>query len=278
MKSIREIAQTSTILSKIQEMTAKNDDGSPKTCKACGSVMFNKDNRIFCWHCETIAPEDKQLAKETEDAHELLKTKKQIDRFKKYSLIPAKLENANFENYFPQQGYEKEQGEALATCKEYADTFNPDEPKNLVIYGPWGTGKSHLAKSITDIVMAKDYTSLFITLPKLITKLRATWNRNSDLTEFDVLQIIETVKVLVLDDVGAELTDDMDPREKARVKAKLFEIFDSRAGRATVITMNLTPKQFLETYGERDASRLLQDADLLKIPGNNYRMRKFYRE
>lgn len=267
----------STTLARFQNLISQNEDGTPKKCPDCKNVIFVKDGREFCWHCETIAPEDKKLAEQAIVTHKQMENRKQIERFKKYSLIPAKLENANFENYFPQPGYEKEQGEALRICKGYAERFNPDKPANLIIYGPWGTGKSHLAKSITDIVMAKDYTSLFISLPKLITKLRATWNRNSEFSEFDVLQIIETVKVLVLDDVGAELTDDMDAREKARVKAKLFEIFDSRAGRHTILTMNMSPKDMLKTYGEREASRILDGAYPLHVPGKNYRMRDFDR-
>lgn len=251
-------------------MTSRNEDGEVNRCLSCKRVLMVKDGRDYCFYCETIKAEDEKLAKEVETAFDKMQIKKQIDKFKKYSLINAKLQSATFENYKPQN---REQAEAKERALAYALEFNLDDPTPLFLYGPYGTGKSHLAKSITDIVMEKDKTCLFFTVEKLMAKIKSTW-RDSDMTEFQFMELLAKVDLLVLDDLGAERNTTRET-DISWSTAMFFSIVNSRAGKHTVLTMNFTIPQMLKVYGERDGSRLIEDAKLIAVPGENYRLRQF---
>lgn len=202
-----------------------------------------------------------------------MKFHKQLERFKEFSLINAKLEKANFDNYEPQN---REQAIAKLACMDYALKFRPNSNNtaNLLLYGPYGTGKSHLAKSISDEVMKTGVESLFISMPKLLTKIKSTFGNRDSMTEFELLDMIAKVPLLVLDDMGAEQTKkEQGEKEFSWQKTKLFEIIDSRAGRPTIYTMNLHPKEFRANYGDREASRVMEDTVILYVSGDNYRAR-----
>ena len=237
-------------------------------CEDCRRVLTIKDDKPFCFYCEMIKAEDQRLAEETLQAHHKMNFHKQFDLFQQNSLINDKLKKAHFDSYVPQNA---EQGKALAWCKRYADNFKPDNPVNLLLSGPFGTGKSHLAKSITDVVMKKDVTCLFISVPKLMTKLKSTF-KSKEVSEYDILEMIAGVQLLVLDDLGAERNSGEESALSWSQKT-LFEIFDSRAGKHTVITTNFDVGQALKVYGERELSRFLEDAYKIPVPGSNYRMR-----
>jgi len=248
----------------------KDQEGNLVRCGVCSRGLVYKDNQPYCFYCEKIKHEDHKLAEETLKAHQDMRFHKQLEHFQINSLINEKLKNANFDTYEP---LNESQSKALYVCKRYADNFNPDKAASLILHGPYGTGKSHLAKSITDIVMAKDISALFISVPKLMTKIKSTF-KNTGLSEYEILEALAEVQLLVLDDLGAERTSD-EEKALAWSKTKLFEIFDSRAGKHTVITTNFEIGQAMKVYGERDLSRFLEDAYPVKIDGENFRMRKF---
>jgi DNA replication protein DnaC len=251
-------------------MMMRDEQGELIKCPDCKRLLMLKDDKPFCFYCEVIAIEDKQLAAATVLKHERAKFDRQIESFQQNSLINEKLKKANFDNYLPQN---ESQEKALRWCKRYAANFNPDKPASLLLHGPFGTGKSHLAKSVTDVVMAKDITCLFISVPKLMTKLKGTF-KDKTVSEYDVLEMIASVQLLVLDDLGAERNSAAEDTI-TWAKSKLFEIFDSRAGKHTIITTNFDIGQVIKVYGEREISRFLEDSTRIPVTGGNYRMRNF---
>lgn len=261
----------STTLQKNYHPTFKDKDGNKVRCESCGRVLQEVDQEPFCMYCDMIMAEDMKLAEATEKAFKNMQFTKQMDKFQKNSLINEKLKNVNFDNYKPRS---TEQGKALQKCKDYGDGFSLDDPKNLFLFGPYGTGKSHLAKSVTDVVMAKDFTCLFVSFPKLLTKIKSTWRKDSDISEFDLLEMLVKVDLLVLDDLGAE-RNSVNEADANWAKPKFFEIVDGRVGKHTVLTTNFDMGQTMRVYGERDFSRFLEHVVLVEVPGSNYRMRNF---
>ena len=185
--------------------------------------------------------------------------------FDRHSLISKKLLKASFGTYKP---FNKTQEYAKRVAVRYVEVFNPNEPRNLMFYGGYGVGKSHLAKSITDGVIDKGYSAIFSSVPKLLTKFRSTYDKNAEFSEEELIEALNTVDLLVLDDLGAEKTTDW-------ALEKLFEIVDYRQGMCTVYTSNLTPRELLEKLGERNTSRILnEDTEVIKMDGDNYRLRR----
>jgi DNA replication protein DnaC len=242
---------------------------SNNRCPDCRRKFVLKDGKEFCFYCELIAPEDKKVSDEVSkwisnrEVNELLST------FKEKSLMNRDLEQATFENYNPQND---SQIKALEKAKDYAANF--DKQTGLVFQGRPGLGKSHIAAAIAKEVIQRKYTCIFISLPRLMTELQATYNKNSQTTELELLKALQKVDLLILDDLGVERTKN-DDNGFSWAKRKIYEIVDSRIGQATIYTTNFSGKELLSMYGERDFSRMVQNCQAIKMDGENYRLEVF---
>lgn len=210
--------------------------------------------------------EDLKLAKETVEAAERIQKKKLLEVFDTYSLVPPELRDVTMNDFQPKN---KSQTDAKQTAVDYVKNYDPKKPKNLLVYGPFGTGKSHLCRCISRGVVQKGFSSIFISVPKLLRKLKSTYSKDSDMSEDKLITALETVDLLILDDIGAE-------SDSKWVQEKLFDIVDSRQGKDTLYTSNFNPDKLLEKLGERNFSRVLNaDTDPLEVLGDNHRLRKF---
>lgn len=191
--------------------------------------------------------------------------------FDKHSLINPNLQKVSFEDYEPTNDSTKK---AKEICVSYAVGFSINHPKNILMVGSYGLGKSHLAVSIAKHLMLKQFTCIFISVPKLLTKIRSTYNKKSEHTEDQLLKQLEQVDLLVLDDIGSEQSKSKDDGESWAV-SKLFEIIDSRVGKHTIYTTNLSGKELQDRIGPRSFSRMMQDTTIIKMDGNDYRLKDF---
>jgi len=185
--------------------------------------------------------------------------------FEANSLINKSLLKADFDNFIPDD-FKK----ALNQTKGFAESFDLDNPKSLFIRGTFGTGKSHLSVAITKVLTRKGYSAIFISVPKLLTKIRNTYNRASDQSEEQIIQAITEADLVVFDDIGAE--GDI----SGWGMQKLFEVIDQRAGKHCVYTTNLKSKDFQRSLDmQRIFSRMLLNAELVEMDGKDYRMESF---
>lgn len=244
---------------------------SDKRCEHCHKYLLIENDKEFCFYCNEIAKEDKRHAEEAVSNVKRIETERLKDVFVGQSLINNKLLKANFDNYSPNN---ESQEKAKRICERYANKFSFGNPQNLMLIGSYGVGKSHLAVSITKVVMDKKIPCLFISVPKLLTKIKSSYHKDSDITENQILKAIENIPLLVLDDIGAESDEDKE-NISSWAKSKLFEIVDSRVGKHTIYTTNLDNRKLIATYGERNASRMKEDTTDIYMDGNNYRMRDF---
>ncbi|MCP1355439.1 ATP-binding protein [Aneurinibacillus migulanus] len=228
--------------------------------------FLQKPNMIM----DSKALEDFRRQREEEDralVQQILKDNAAAKRaklqriFDENSLIPKKLLLATFENYIPKT---PSQVAAIEKAKEYVESYEPDESSNLLYSGPCGVGKSHLMVSITKQLMKKGFTCLFISVPLFLTKVRSTYKRDSDLSEFQLLQIMQEVDCLVLDDIGIGGSTDW-------AASKIFEVIEVRSGAHTLYTTNLNGQELEEEIGERSISRLMDDTETLQVFGEDKR-------
>ncbi|WP_240326774.1 ATP-binding protein [Aeribacillus pallidus] len=185
--------------------------------------------------------------------------------FDENSLINESLKQATFENFEP-----NEFGQALQKAKQFVEEFDLRNPKNLFFQGSFGTGKSHLSVSIAKALQEKGFATIFISTPKLLTKIRNTYNKNSELGEEKIINAIAEADLVVFDDIGAE------GEYSGWSVQKLFEVIDQRAGKPNIYTTNLTSAEFEATKDmQRIFSRMMMNSEPIIMNGTDYRKRQF---
>lgn len=257
-----------------------------ETCGGCDRKVEIYDLEIIggSRKGETIEWKKGCVCDEIELANKSIKSRRKLvrdkmeDFFSENSLINKDLQKATFENYLPEN---KSQSFAKRTAQRYVEVFDLDKPRNLSFHGTFGIGKSHLAKAICDGVMAKEtkenegkqgkhgYNVIFISVPKLLRKIKSTFDKDSDINEDEMLRYLEETDLLVLDDLGAENATHWSYQV-------IFDIVDSRQGKNTIYTTNYMPDDLIEKLGERNFSRVVnQDTNVIEIDGDNHRLKRF---
>ncbi len=133
---------------------------------------------------------------------------------------------------------------AFHAARQYAE-----EPRGwLVIIGPYGCGKTHLAAAVANYRTDLGDPPLFIVVPDLLDHLRATFSPTSNVTLDRRFEEIRTAPLLILDDLGTQATTPW-------VKEKLYQLFNYRynAELSTVITS----ANSLEEMDPRIRSRMM---------------------
>jgi DNA replication protein DnaC len=154
-----------------------------------------------------------------------------------------------------EEGLDADKLKSLEKALKVATTF-AEKPKGwLVLTGPYGCGKTHLAAAIANSRTDLGDPPLFVMLPDLLDHLRATFSPNSNTSYDRRFDEIRTAPLLILDDLG---TQSMTPW----VREKLYQLFNYRynAELPTVITTADT----LDEMDARIRSRML-DARLCSI-------------
>ena len=228
-------------------------------CERCGNTYDyykfsnGQEFRHGC-ECELIEIGKKERAARKE---------KYLNRIFNQSNVNASLRDATVNSYQPQNEY---QIQAKNTAIEYVKTFSLDEPKSLILQGSYGTGKSHLAYAIAKAIKQQGYSVAFMHIPMLMERIKATYNRNATETTDELVQLLSSIDLLVLDDVGVENTE--------HTLNKLFSIVDNRVGKNNIFTTNFSDKELNQNMNwQRINSRMKQNARTVRVLGDDFRGR-----
>lgn len=154
--------------------------------------------------------------------------------------------------------------------RELAGLSFVERAHNVVILGPPGVGKTHLAVALGVKAVEAGYSVLFLTLETLMTRLARAKHENR---LERALQQLAYPKVLVLDEIGYLPLS----REEASL---FFRLIVRRYERASlIVTSNKSFLDWGEVFNDHVLAtaildRLLHHATTLNIKGESYRLKE----
>ncbi|MDX9872513.1 MAG: ATP-binding protein [Clostridia bacterium] len=162
--------------------------------------------------------------------------------------------------------------EILQSCLDFADKVsNNQAAENLFLYGPVGTGKTHLCSAIAHYVLQAGKSVVYLKTSRLLDLIRQIkYTEHSAGPSADrLLQNLYQVDLLIIDDLGIENSTDF-------VKEQLLLLLDERINHHLpwVISTNLTPNEAATLYEDRLSDRVLSTSNTLKFEGESVRRQK----
>lgn len=145
-----------------------------------------------------------------------------------------------------------------------------EEPANLLIAGPCGTGKSHLAQALGHCAVRHGHDVIFTTQTQILGSLQAARAMGTYERRF---QALARVPLLIIDDLGLKPL-------RSPLDEDLHDLVAERHEQAaTIVTSNLDFSEWGEAFpnrllGAATIDRLKHNAYCLVLEGKSYRSPK----
>lgn len=230
-------------------------------CAICGDtgVVFDKDGQPHpcrCWQ------------------------KQQLERRQKNANLPKALRLMTFDNFDLSYYPANERPDLNANlqfsyldfakkAKKAAETFAQNiiagipaaEQEGLLLQGQVGSGKTHLAAAIANVLIQHQQEVLFLVVPNFLDEMRMSYGNNGEFNESQLMNRAQNAEVLILDDLGAHNFSDW-------TKNKLFTLINYRINQCLpmIITTNLQLDDLCDILGERIISRIIAGCKPCLLP------------
>ncbi len=153
--------------------------------------------------------------------------------------IPKAFREVSFERN-PVPDLQRAYPHVLREVRRYCDTISEQlaAGRGLWFTGHFGTGKTTLAMLISKTAMERDHTVAIYSLPRLLSMLRETFRDDAQYSLGQLVDMLCSVDLLHIDDVGAEQTSSW-------VLEQLYTVVNTRYEdrRSLVLTTNLIAEQ-----------------------------------
>lgn len=234
--------------------------------KACEKCHFTIENFQQCKHTDCTLPINRR-----QDYFPLCEKYRIHEKEAAYNaMLKDILGNSGLGKRFRQRRFEtfkptpKTQG-VYRACMIFCDSFASNS-KGIILRGPCGCGKTHLAAAIINRLAERGIYGRFEVVPELLEDIKNGFNRQDSKVTASINQLKEA-PLLVLDDLGAEKVTDW-------AREQIFIIVNRRYENMlpTVITTNYTTAELVSRLGKRTVSRLVEMATSYTVEAGDYRL------
>jgi len=130
------------------------------------------------------------------------------------SRVPERYRHCDFENYEADNEIEnvpraqldawnRSLAQAKLLVERFASEFPVGNEHGLLLMGPCGVGKTHLAVAALKEIVLRGHSGLFYDYRELLKEIQDSYNAESQATEMGVLEPVLKAEILVLDDLGS---------------------------------------------------------------------------
>ncbi len=205
--------------------------------------------------------------------------KLEIDFLYTQSNLQEILQEENFDNfrldYYSGNYIEPQTGEnslstikeVLRVCHNFIDNFGC-QFNNLFFYGKTGVGKTFLSNCIAKELISKSYSVIYFTAFQLFDIFEKSKFEKDEAAVILNAHIFDC-DLLIIDDLGTEFSNSF-------TTSQFFLCLNERLLRkkSTIISTNLGLDTILEYYSQRTFSRITSNYEMLKIVGDDIRIKK----
>jgi len=235
-----------------KKQTSKSTSNCPYgNCDGSGMILDAETNTAILCKCYYDQIVDKKLA---------------------FANIPENFKDLTI-NSFRTDLYERPESRQKAMvvkkmAANYVKNFETfqGEGKGLYLYSNTkGSGKTRMAISIGNaLIKVKRKGVKYITTIDLLDEIKKTFDKDSQLTESELIESIKKIDVLILDDVGVE-------NPTPWVKTIFYSILDGRMdnNKITIFTSNLSVGEL--NHDDRLKSRIVKMAIPMEFPEEDIR-------
>lgn len=141
-----------------------------------------------------------------------------VERVLTKTRVPDRYRHCDFESFEIDNEFEHSSREQMAAwnrslaqakliVQRFAEEFSPlremQGDQGLLLMGPCGAGKTHLAVAALKQIIERGQSGLFYDYRELLKEIQDSYNAESQSTEMGVLEPVLKAEILVLDDVGS---------------------------------------------------------------------------